>query len=216
MYLRFLFLIFYIKILDNLTKRYTDYKDKINPKKKFTFSNKASTKNQSENINVDSLKTDDSINILNNNIMDNIKNDQDEMIVSNKNNEKIIFTLEDVKGRNSLFLENLIDCEIHILFNFKALYAKEIKNCKIFIGSISGGSHITDCSNCSFYLITHQLRIHKNHNTNFNIIVSSNPIIEDCTRLIFSSLKIKYKDFENNLTVFNISILIKSFLIYII
>ena len=123
------------------------------------------------------------------------------MIILNKLNEKIIFNIDDVKDRNSLLLENLENCEIYILFNFKALYAKHIKNCKIFVGSISGGSHITDCNDTSFYLITHQLRIHETNNTNFHIMVSSNPIIEDCNGLVFSCLQIEYKNFENNLKV---------------
>ncbi len=131
---------------------------------------------------------------------------KDEIVIVNKSNEKIIFTLDDIKERNSLFLENLNNCEVYILFNLKALYVKEIKCCKLFIGSISGGSHITDCNDSSIYLITHQLRIHKTHNTNFSVIVSSNPIIEDCNALIFSNLKIKYRDFEKNLAVNNLKL----------
>ena len=50
-------------------------------------------------------------------------------------------------------------------------------------------------------LITHQLRIHKTFQTLFSILVSSNPIIEDCSDLMFSSLKINYKNYSNNLTV---------------
>lgn len=186
--------------MDNLTKKYNDYKEKITPKKKFAFSNKNAAKSSSENaiINEDTTSTKNEINFI-----ENTKN-KEEIVISNKSNEKIIFTLEDLKDRNSLFLENLNNCEVYILFNFKALYAKEIKGCKLFIGSISGGSHITDCTDSSIYLITHQLRIHKTHNTIFSIIVSSNPIIEDCNRLTFSNLKIKYRDLEHNLAVNNL------------
>jgi hypothetical protein len=183
--------------LDNLTKKYNEFKEKILPKKKFAFSNKNSAKTLSNNVikNEKITTTKNEINLIEN------TNNKDEIVISNKSDEKIIFSLEDVNNRNSLFLENLNNCEVYILFNFKALYAKEIKNCKLFVGSISGGSHITDCIDSSIFLITHQLRIHKTHNTNFSIIVSSNPIIEDCTGLIFSNLKIKYTNFENILAV---------------
>jgi len=179
--------------LENLTKKSNDFKEKINPKKKFVFSNKVATKAQNE----ENVSKNQNINLL-----DCTKN-TDEIVISQKTNEKIIFNKEDIKDRNSLYLENLNNCEIYILFNFKALYAKEIKNCKIYIGSISGGSHITDCNDSNFYMITHQLRIHKTHNTNFSIIISSNPIIEDCSGLLFSCLKIKYRDLEENLKVIN-------------
>lgn len=183
--------------MDNLTKKYNDYKERIAPKKRFAFSNKTAAKNTSDI----SIKIEEVSSTTNETqFLENTKN-KDEIVISNKSNEKIIFTREDVKDRNSLFLENLKDCEVYILFNFKALYAKEIKGSKLYLGSISGGSHITDCIDSNIFLITHQLRIHKTHNTNFSIIVSSNPIIEDSTGLIFSNLKIKYRDFENNLLV---------------
>jgi len=185
-----------------LTKKYNDFKEKILPKKKFAFSLKNAQKNPSDNI-IKSEEVSSSKNEIN--FIETTKNN-DEIVISNKSNEKIFFSLEDIKDRNSLFIENLKDCDVYILFNFKAFYAKEIKRCKLFIGSIYGGSHITDCIDSSIYLVTHQLRIHKTHNTNFSIIVSSNPIIEDCSGLIFSNLKIKYQDFETNLNVINFNI----------
>ena len=123
------------------------------------------------------------------------------MILLNKINAKIILNKSELLEKNSVLLENIENCEIYILYNLKALYVKNISNSKIFIGSVSGGTHITDSINCCFYLITHQLRIHQSHNTNFNIIISSNPILEDCTQLVFSSLKIDYLEYENNLKV---------------
>lgn len=180
-----------------MTKKYNEFKEKILPKKKFTFSNKNATKTSIENAikNEEQHLIKHEINIIEN------ANNKDEIVISNKLNEKIVYSLEDIKDRNSLFLENLNNCEVYILFNFKALYVKEIKNCKLFIGSISGGSHITDCIDSTIYVITHQLRIHKTFNTNFFIIVSSNPIIEDCNGLVFSNLKIKYSTFDYNLNV---------------
>jgi len=74
---------------------------------------------------------------------------------------------------------------------------KNLKKCNVYIGSINGGAHITECDNCNIYIATHQLRIHKAHNSCFSIISSSNPIIEDCTKLIFSPLNINFKEKEN-------------------
>lgn len=173
-----------------MTKKSNDLKSKINPKKKFAFTNQKINKT-SEIKEVTSTITD-----LNSNQIQ-----QDDLYLNNKTNEKIIFSEEIVKDKNSLFIENLSNCEVYILYNFKALYLKNITKCKIFIGSISGGSHITDCKDSEFYLITHQLRIHKTYQTLFSIIVGSNPIIESCSDLIFSCLKICYKNYSNNLNV---------------
>jgi len=87
------------------------------------------------------------------------------------------------------------------LLNFKACYVKNVNNSRIYLGSINGGAHINDCQNCKFYLTTHQLRIHKTSNSLFSIIVSSNPIIEDCNNLLFSPLNITYSKLDENLKV---------------
>lgn len=199
--------------MESLCKKYNDFKEKINPRKKFAFASsgiKKTTNSITEAVTINSnsseeLKRPDlssSINEQTNELLNTkFSKSDEEIIVINRINEKIILSESDVVNKNSLFMENLENCEIIILHNFKALYAKNIKLCKVYIGSISGGSHITDCFDSSIYFITHQLRIHKTFNTSFSIIVSSNPIIEDSTGLIFSSLKIDYKNFEKVLKV---------------
>jgi len=112
-------------------------------------------------------------------------------------NEKIIVFETESSGKHNLIIENLENCEVYVLFNFKACYIKNLKKCKVYIGSINGGAHINDCDDCSIYIATHQLRIHKTHNSCFSIISSSNPIIEDCSKLTFSPLNINYKEKEN-------------------
>jgi hypothetical protein len=131
-----------------------------------------------------------------------LKEDDNDYYIRDRNDDKIIIKKEEIQDKNALIIENINNCEIYILFNFKACYIKNIINSKIFIGSISGGSHITNCNNCEFYLITHQLRIHNNLNTNYFIIVSANPIIENCFGLSFYPLKIKYQELEENIKVF--------------
>ena len=64
-----------------------------------------------------------------------------------------------------------------------------MKDCVFKLGCISGGSHLTSCVNCSFFLATHQLRIHKTYDTTFCIISASSPIIEDCSGLKFKQLE---------------------------
>ena len=129
------------------------------------------------------------------------KTNECDLLLKNKSNEKLILRENEFIGKNNLIIENIENCEIYILFNFKACYIKNITSSKIYLGSINGGTHINDCKNCKFYLATHQLRIHKTLQTQFSIIVSSNPIIEDCSNLLFSPLNITYNKLDQNLTV---------------
>ena len=115
--------------------------------------------------------------------------------------EKLILKKEEIGDKNNLIIENISNCEIYILHNFKACYLKDISHSKIFIGSVSGGTHITNCSSSFIYLASHQLRIHQTTNTAFFIISNSNPIIENCSELIFSPLNITYPTLEENLEV---------------
>jgi len=199
----------YMEILEKTTKYHNDLKEKLNPRKKFVFSLKSSQQQTNnfkrEIVNVTFPKessTEEQIEKNNNEDISKTINstNENDLVVKNKTKEKIILREAEFKGKNNLILENIQDCEIYILFNFKACYVKNLTDTKIFLGSINGGTHINDCTNCSFYLATHQLRIHRTHHTTFSIIVSSNPIIEDCSNLVFSPLNVKYNDLDQNLT----------------
>ena len=135
----------------------------------------------------------------------NVNNtNESDLVIKNKLNETLILNESEFIGKNNLIIENVESSQIYILFNFKACYIKNFTNSKIFLGSINGGTHINDSNNSKFYLATHQLRIHKTHNTLFSIIVSSNPIIEDCSNLLFSPQNINYGKLNQNLIVKNL------------
>ena len=116
----------------------------------------------------------------------------EDYIISNKQDCKIIVKEEEVIGKNNLIIENIKNCTIIALFSFKACYLKNISSSLFYIGSVGGGSHITNINNCEVNLATHQLRIHEAIKTNFNVIVMSNPIIEHCSDLNFKKLNIVY------------------------
>ncbi len=174
-----------------MTKLFEDKKEKLNPKKKFTFSNKTQSTKQNGKVNneieIDTIKDH--------------KDEEFEFILKDKRDSEIIIRKEEVENKNNLIIENLINCKIFILHSFKACYIKNLMKCQIFIGSVAGGSHITDCFDSQIYLTTHQLRIHTTHNTQFKIIASSNPIIENCSGLIFTPLNINYSKYKENLEV---------------
>lgn len=110
--------------------------------------------------------------------------------------QKIHVSSEKVLGKNNLIIENISNCDLFLLHSFKACYLKNISNCKIYVGGVAGGTHITNLTDSFVYLATHQLRIHTTHNSTFSVIVMSNPIIEDCSKLVFKDLNLKFKDKE--------------------
>ena len=108
-------------------------------------------------------------------------------------------------GKNNILMENIKDCTIYLLFDFKACYINNCSKCNIYLGSISGGTHITKCTESKFYLMTHQLRIHQTTKTHFYVLINSNPIIEYSKDNVFHPLKIKYEEYENNLKLSGIN-----------
>jgi hypothetical protein len=160
-------------------------KEALNPKKKFAFSKKVTaSKEKTEEVNV----VNKTVNVM-----------SSEYIIKDKIKEKINVT--DIQDKDILIIENIENCEIVIPFNFKALYAKNIKDCNLQLGVISGGSHLTSIERTTFFVATHQLRIHKTYNTEFNIISASSPIIEDCNGLKFKKLNSDYNITDESLTL---------------
>lgn len=71
-------------------------------------------------------------------------------------------------------------------FKIKSIYAKQLENCQIYVGCVSGASFINQALNCDLHMCSHQIRIHNSVNTEFHLIAKSNPIIEHCKQMMFS------------------------------
>ena len=175
----------YSKKYEEKLERVSQLKNELIPKKKFAFSSKNKTK-ENKGVKPQEAKSYPSK-------ITNSFNETDLIIKDFLDQEKK-FTAEEVKNKNNIIIENITNCTLYLLFNFKACYIKNINNCKIYIGSVSGGTHITNADDSFIYLITHQLRIHQSKQNHFFILINSNPIIEHCTRNVFSPLRIKYSN----------------------
>ena len=185
----------YAKNYEEELNKVNKLKNTLFPKKKFSFSSKIKGKKKEEN-NALTNNNDNKVLPLNNE--ENKIDNETDLIIKDKKDEKIKIREEDILNKNNIIIENIFNCQIYILFNFKACYIKNIKNSQIFIGSVSGGSHITSSHNCQIYIITHQLRIHETFNSQFYVLINSNPIIENSKDNIFYPLKIKYFNFNDN------------------
>lgn len=182
----------YSKNYDEELGKVDKLREKLFPKKKFAFS-KANKKQNEIKKEKQEEKTEQVINV--NEIS------EADLIIKDLNNFTKKYNQEEISGKNNLLIENINNCNITILYNFKACYINNCEKCNIYLGSISGGTHITNCKESNFYLMTHQLRVHQTTKTHFFVLINSNPIIENSKENIFHPLKIKYKEYENNLKI---------------
>lgn len=199
----------YSNLLEEVADSSNKLKEKINPRKKFAF-----TANKKTNSEVVSRIAEDTENNFNSRTKTNVQleTNSNDFIVKDKHDlNRLVISKEEVNEKNNLIIENISNSEIVILHSFKACYMKNVSASVIYIGSVGGGTHITNCKDSCLYLSTHQLRIHQTYRTKFNIIANSNPIIEDCSELKFYPLKLNYLTYEENLEVIKINILIYHF-----
>lgn len=183
----------YSKNYEEKLEKLKNLKNKLFPKKKFAFSkaNKKLIKAIKEKKETEEKIEKKKI----------IEASETDLVIKDLNFSIKKFIEEETKGKNNILMENINNCNLYLLFNFKACYINNCKKCNIYLGSISGGTHITNCTESKIYLMTHQLRIHQTTKTNFYVLINSNPIIENSKENIFHPLKIKYDGYQNNLKI---------------
>ena len=187
----------YSKNYEEELEKVNNLKNKLFPKKKFAFSK--ANKKHNENKDKEKKETEQKQDETNKKEINEISGT--DLVIKDLNNSKKTYTQEEIKGKNNIIMENINGCDIYLLFDFKACYINNCTKCNIFLGSVSGGTHITHCSESKIYLMTHQLRVHQTTKTHFYVLINSNPIIEHSKENVFHPLKIKYNDYENNLKV---------------
>jgi len=114
-------------------------------------------------------------------------------------NQSIKKTAEEYHGKENVIIEGLENCEVYLPFLMKSLYIKNITDCKVFVGAVSGASFVNGAVNCEIHLCSHQIRIHNSERTKFFLIAKSNPIIEHCKNMTFGKYKCTYAAHEEHL-----------------
>lgn len=101
-----------------------------------------------------------------------------------KKNEKVRM---ETLASNFLHLKNYEDSILEVLdAELFALKIDNIVGSKMFCGPVKGSIFVENCRDCVFELTCAQLRVHDCENCVFNLIVKSDPIIEDSTNLVFT------------------------------
>lgn len=172
----------YLNLLEDANRSIAQLKEKLNPKKKFKFSKQSGNSTKLENPIESKPKEIPKSNEIK-------KYSDSDLVILNKADTVIEISKNQTVGMSNLLIENISNCRIYSLHCFKSLFAKNIKDSEIYIGSIGGGVHVTGLVNCKVYLACHQLRIHESFNTAFNVLTASDPILETSKDLVFADLR---------------------------
>jgi len=73
-----------------------------------------------------------------------------------------------------------------------------LRNCQIYVGAVSGATHITDCTDCVINVACHQLRIHQTYRCQFYVFVATQPIIENVSELGFAPYRFNYPNISSH------------------
>ena len=62
--------------------------------------------------------------------------------------ENVVKTAAEYEGKENVIIENITNCIIVLPFSIKCLYVKNIKQTRIYVGSISGASFVNEATDC--------------------------------------------------------------------
>lgn len=189
-------------ILNGLTLKSEEVRQRLMPKKKFGFQNKKAVATVRAIPNTEFDKIDF-------NEKDNISSSSFAWTLVNRQNEYILLNGNDV-DKQDLTLSNLKNCLIEIKGHAGSLQISEADNCIFLCGPISRSLFAENCSNCKFAAACQQLRLHSSSNCKLWLHVTCRAIIEDCTKIevddynfVYSGIDIDFKKSGLNRAVNN-------------
>lgn len=104
---------------------------------------------------------------------------------------------EEADGRD-LQINNLTRCTVSLMGSPNNVFIKELKDCTVNLGPTRTSIFVSDCIRCTFKAASQQLRIHSTTLTNFFVLTTSKPIIEDCSKLQFGKYNFEYEGIEGD------------------
>lgn len=182
--------------LSQMNDEVLDNKTRALPKKKFAFVRKGNKakKNTAPANNEEEKKqesTTTSQSILNNSLGNHL-------LIKDQYHTEIRKTAQEYEGKENVIVEGLENVTLYLPFGIKCLYVKNVVDCIIYVGAVSGASFINEAKNCRIYLRSHQIRIHHSHKVDFYLVARSNPIIEHCDELKFGVYNCQYENSDND------------------
>jgi len=170
------------RTLDNLSSE-------LIPKKKFFFKNKATKKvvaesKQSISPVLDSVQSNFTV--------------RDSPGFRNKTGEVLIGEFKESEV-GEFTISDLDSCEVRIIGCVRALFVHRLKDCRVYVGPVTGSILIEEVEGCVFVIASHQIRIHGAKRSDFYLRVRSRPIVEDCNGVRFAPYCLSYRGIEEDL-----------------
>ncbi|ERN08722.1 hypothetical protein AMTRI_Chr11g99290 [Amborella trichopoda] len=185
------------KTISELKQQLNSINSEIVPKKKFSFKNKPTKKNQTsvleeskvegfESFPETPLETSSSSNVFDS---PGFRNHEGGLLVKDLN--------DSING--DFTLSDLTNCKIFLKGRLRALFVHRLSGCHVSSGPITGSVLIEEVENCIFMLPSHQIRIHNAKVTDFYLRVKSRPIIEDSSGVRFAPYCKSYEGLDEEL-----------------
>ncbi len=114
------------------------------PKSRFAFKSKLAKKQPK-------VKEEERVETL------EMKSDNDYIVEDLKDTELRICQKE-LQGKENLRVKNLKNVKLVVTAVVKSFYALDLEGCKVYVGAVAGGSHLTGCQECEVHVATHQVR----------------------------------------------------------
>lgn len=104
-------------------------------------------------------------------------------------------TLKKLPGQingDCFYLQNLVDCDVHIMDHTSAVYADNLKNCRVHIGPVNGPCKISNSYHCTFSIATQQLRTKTCEDLTVYLFAVADPHIELSKNIRFGPYNYAY------------------------
>ena len=141
--------------MDAFNTMLVDEKDKAIPKKKFTFKRKEGAKKKEKK---EEETNESKNNFLSNNALGN------HFSLKSIYGKEIKINEAELLGKENVIIDDLEGCIIHLPVLIKSLYIKNLKDCKLMVGCVSGATFVRAAINSEVHVQSHQIRIHDSKN----------------------------------------------------
>lgn len=121
-----------------------------------------------------------------------------DLVIRKLRSETLVVDPADYEGKQLVYIENIENCDIYLPFVMKALYIKNTYHSRVYAGFVLGASYIETTNKSTYQITSHQVRIHKANEVTFQLNVKSNPIIEDCSKLVFGPCRFTWPTREED------------------
>jgi hypothetical protein len=182
-----------LKTVSDLKRSLENLSSELIPKKKFSFKNKASKKER------DSVIPESKQSIVP--VCDSVQSSfvvRDSPGFRNKTGEVLVGEFSESEV-GEFTISDLDSCEVRIIGCVRALFVHRLKDCRVYVGPVTGSILIEEVEGCVFAIASHQIRIHGAKGSDFYLRVRSRPIVEDCNGVRFAPYCLSYRGIEDDL-----------------